>query len=176
MDRFDSAPVHLHIVTNRSQAWRSSIDRHLANWQSLHTMTRASEHEDSHDESAARTRHWRLCRHSTACTCDRLDRRGSVIDGRTLLSSRRRYIVPARYAGGRVVLGVLVGIPRRAAPDAAGAQVHDDGELHGGRSEATFIRPGRAASAHRAIHLGRGAAAALNVLEQQIALPTERAH
>jgi hypothetical protein len=61
---------------------------------------------------------------------------GSVIDGRTLFEfAQTDHIVSARYAGGRVVLGVLVGILDAPGLTFRYAQVHDDGELHGGRSE-----------------------------------------
>ena len=49
-------------------------------------------------------------------------------------------VAEARYAGGRVRIGRLVGFVRGARFEFRYAQVHDDGTLHGGRSACDLER------------------------------------
>jgi len=66
---------------------------------------------------------------------------GGVVSADTTFEfSQTGNIAEARYAGGRVTLGRLVGIVTDDTLEFRYAQVHDDGSLHGGHSKCTLER------------------------------------
>jgi hypothetical protein len=66
---------------------------------------------------------------------------GSVISAETLFEfTQNGPVVSARYTGGRIVLGVLVGVLHSTRLTFRYAQVHDAGDVHGGRSDCDLSR------------------------------------
>ncbi len=66
---------------------------------------------------------------------------GGVINAETIFEfTQTGNITEARYAGGRVTVGHLVGVVSGDSLEFRYAQVHDDGSLHGGHSSCTLER------------------------------------
>jgi hypothetical protein len=66
---------------------------------------------------------------------------GSVISAETVFEfTQNGPIVSARYTGGRIVLGVLVGVLDSTRLTFRYAQVHDDSGVNGGRSDCDLSR------------------------------------